>query len=293
MAQKLALMVSLLVAVPGLALAEGRALDSVSDVHEACNAARERVVQRLYVLEVQDGWRFGALDEGELVVDTGRNFRALDGRVSLLVPPAEHLGFEATAEEAERLRAANGRLRVGFFLGFDDRGRQPCLVRNRFATTIVRADVAYLEIVDAEGERVARAETDRLRAWADDQEALAIEGEGPRGAVDAASFANGSAAPESWQAALSAPAVRARIARCHAAGIERGAAREGQAVIRLNVESRTGRIRRADVALSSLGDRDEALCLSQALGAVSLSRGPTGWQAEFVDLSVPVRVLAD
>jgi len=249
--------------------------------------------QRLYVVEVQDGWTFGDLSEGQLAVNTGRNFRALEGHVSLLVPRDEQLGFEASSDDEASLREANGRLRVGFFLGFDDRGRQPCLVRNRFAVTIVRADVAYLELVDAAGASLARAETDRLRAWTDDQERLTIEGEGPRGAVGDPQFSNGTEPTEAWQRALAAPSLRAPIGRCHAAGVARGAAEEGQLMIRLNVETRTGRVRRADVALSSLGDREEAECIAQALGSVSLPRGPTSWQAEFVDLTVPVRVVVD
>ncbi len=287
-------LLALQVAVPlNVAQADGRALESLDSIHEACADAREQVNRRLYVVEVEEGWSFGALVDGHLAVNTGRNFRALDGHVSLLVPRTEELAFEATPEEVSRLRGAHGRLRVGFFLGFDNRSRQPCLVRNRFAVTIVRADVAYLELVDERGVRLARAETDRLRAWSDDQDELAIEGSGPRGAVGVARFSNGSAPPEGWQSALAAAALRSPIGRCHAEGIERGAAREGQLIIRLNVESRTGRVRRADVALSSLGEREEAECIARALGAVTLSRGPTSWQAEYVDLAVPVRVVAD
>lgn len=280
---------------PQAALADARPLDSIDDVHGACGTARERLRPHLYVIEVQDGWHFGALTGGALAVDTGRNFRALDGHVSVLIPRHEQLGFEVDAEAAAHLREAadaGGRLRVGFFLGFDDRERQPCLVRNRHAVTIIRADVAYLELVASDGEPVARAETDRFRAWADDREELGIPGEGPRGAVGEAHFADGQSAPASWQRALGSRQVIARIARCHAEGVGRGASAEGQVVVRLNIDARTGRVRRADIALSSLGDGDETQCIARALGA-SLPPGPAGWRAAVVDLSVPVRLVTD
>jgi len=284
---------ALLCAVPGVARADAEALDSLEAVHEACETARDAGRARLFEIEVESGWRFGAVRDGRLIVDTGRNFRAADGHVSLLVPREERLGFEV-ADGGEALRGADARMRVGFFLAFDDRHRQPCLVRNRFAVTIVRTDVAYLELVDASGQRLARTETDRLAAWQDDAEALAIAGEGPRGAVGAARFGDGTAPPDSWQSALAEADTRARIAQCHAEGIQRGAAPDGQVVVRLNVETRTGRIRRADVALSSVGDDDEAECIARSVAATaSLPPGPASWTAPVVDLSVPVRVVSD
>lgn len=280
-------------AVPAGARADAEALDTLEAVHEACDVAREAGRARLFEIDVESGWRFRSVRDGRLMVDTGRNFSAVDGRVSLLVPREEQLGFEV-ADDGAALRGAEGRLRVGFFLAFDDRHRQPCLVRNRFAVTIVRADVAYLELVDGSGARLARTETDRFSAWQDDLEDLAIAGDGPRGAVGDARFGDGSAPPDSWQSALAAEDTRARIGRCHAEGIERGAAPDGQVVVRLNVETRTGRIRRADVALSSVGDNAEAECIARALGATAtLPPGPASWTAPVVDLSVPVRVVSD
>lgn len=289
-----ALVVVLLGCLPVTALADARALESIDQVHAACEGAREQTHARLFEIEVQPGWRLLRDEDGALAVDTGRNFRALDGHVSVLVPREEPaLAFEADRRQAG-LEAEGTRLRVGFFLAFDDRQRQPCLVRNRFAVTIVRADVAYVEIVDAQGARLARAETDRLRAWNDDRAALAIEGSGPRGAVGAARFTNGAAPPESWQTALGGASTREHIARCHAEGVSRGAPADGQVVVRLNVETRSGRIRRADVALSSLGDEEEAQCIARALGSsTTLGPGPGGWSADVVDLAVPVRLVND
>jgi hypothetical protein len=76
--------------------------------------------------------------------------------------------------------------------------------------------------------------------------------------------------------------------------VRRGATEQGQVVVRLNIETRTGTIRRSDVALSSIGDNTEAECIAQAVGTGStLTPGPNTWQAEFVDLSVPVHLVAD
>lgn len=284
-------------ALPSAALADARVLDTIDAVHQACASARDVSRARLYVMDVEDGWSFGEHDEGRLMVGTARNFRALDGHVSLLVPRYEALSFEVGVEGATRLREAamaGARLRVGFFIAFDDRSRQPCLVRNRHAVTIVRTDVAYLELVGEGDARLARVETDRLSAWNDDLVAFGIEGRGPRAAVGDARFSNGQAAPERWQRILGAAQPREAIGRCHAEGVRRGASEEGQVVIRLNIETRTGRVRRADVALSSIGDHAEAECIARVLGSTgSLSPAPSSWQAEVVDLSVPVRLVTD
>jgi hypothetical protein len=288
-----------LFAIPATASADGRPLATLDAVHEACAEAREAVHPELYVLELDAGWRFAPHRPraDELPVDTRRNLRALDGRVSVLLTGFEPVGFDADEAQARALREAaraGTTLRIGFFLGFDEPRRAPCVVRNRHAVTIVRADLAFAELVSSAGERVARTETDRLRAWTDDREALAIPGEGPRGAVGEARFSNGTAAPASWQQALANPELRGAVAQCHAAGVQRGAAGDGQVVVRLNVETRTGRVRRADVALSSLGDDEEAECLARAVGRhAGLGPGPSSWQAEFVDLTVPLRLAAD
>lgn len=279
-------------ALPQVAHADEE-LTALGAVHEACDATREQTRPRLYVIEVQ--YRLGAhrADREQLYVDTRRNLSALEGHVSLLLSGLEPIAFEADEERARALREAqaNGaRLRVGFFLGFDEPGRQPCVVRGPHAVTIVRADLAFAELVTASGERLARTENDRLRAWLDDQGDLGIPGEGPRGAVGTASFDNAQPPPEAWQRALAAAAVRARIGQCHAEGVRRGASPEGQVVVRMNVESRTGRVRRADVAISSIGDAEEAECIARALGSSGqLPSAPSSWP-EVVDLSVPVRL---
>ncbi len=279
--------------LPAAARAED-VLSAVPAVHAACESARGRdpSASSVYVLEVE--YRLGTYhpEPGRLFVDTRRNLRALDGHVSVMLSGLEPIAFEATEEQAAALRAAaqgGAKLRLGFFLGFDQPNRPPCVVRSVHGVTIVRADLAFAELV-REGERLARVETDRLRAWLDDQQELAIPGEGPRGTVGAASFDNAQPPPESWQRALQSAGIRARIAQCHAEGIARGAEPEGQVVVRLDVESRTGRVRRADVAISALGDAAEGECIARALGAgAQLPPGLSSWP-EVVDLSVPVRL---
>jgi hypothetical protein len=168
------------------------------------------------------------------------------------------------------------------------------VVRNEHAVTIVRADLAYAELVSARGARLARVETDRLRAWSDDLGAAGIPGHGPRGAVGQASFDNAQAPPEAWQSVFAADAVRTNIAQCHAEGIQHGAAAEAEVVVRMNIETRTGHVRRADVAISSLGNDAESECIARALGTAGpLPPAPVGWRAPVVDLSVPVRLVAD
>lgn len=271
-------------------------LTELGAVHEACETARSRAHKPLHVLRVE--YRLGRYDEDDalLYVNTRRNLRALDGHVSLLISGLEPIAFEVQPDAVPELRRASAggaTLRVGFFLGFDDAMRQPCVVRGAHAVTIVRADLAFAELVGEDGQRLARMETDRLRAWLEDREALAIPGSGPRGVVGAASFENAQAPPEAWQRALEASSIRARFAECHAEGLARGAAAHGRVIVRLNVETRTGRIRRADVALSSLGDQEEAECVARAVASAQLTPGPSSWQAEVVDLSVPVRVIDD
>ncbi len=270
-------------------------LGSIAAVHTACREARSQPRPQLHVIEVES--RLGAYrsERGLLFVDTRRNLRAFDGHVSLLISGLEPVAFEVDEAEAQRLRAAtDARLRIGFFLGFDDRMRQPCVIRNAHAVTIVRADLAFAELLSAEGERLARTETERLRSWLDDRRANAIPGEGPRGRVGAATFDNAQQPPESWQRSLQAAAIRAGIAQCHTEGVARGAAGNAEVVVRLNVETRTGRIRRSDVAISSLGDTAEGECIARAIGsAASLPAGPSNWQADVTDLSVPVRLTTE
>jgi hypothetical protein len=284
---------ALLLVDGGRARADGRLLGSLQEVHAACQESMEGGRRELYELRVDPGWRFESFDaEGErLSVDTRRNLRAVDGRVSLLVAGLEPVGFEADADQAENLRTvASGEtaLVVGFFLGFDEPTRRPCLLRGAHGVTIVRVDLAYAELQTVEGERLTRTETDRLRAWNDDDSE--IPGHGPRGRLRPALFEGGAPVPESWSRALERASLGEALGRCHAGGIERGGAGRGSVVVRLNVESRSGRVRRADVALSAIGDDEAAECVAREVGrGLRLPPGPSSFPAT-VDLAVPVEL---
>lgn len=272
---------------PGIARAE-RALASLDDVHTACAEASGPGPRELYVVEVDGPWAFGVLDaDGFLAVDTRRNLRALDGSVQLFASGLEPLGVIAGEERAAELEAARergARLRIGFFLGFDDPYRSSCLVRSRHGVTMVRMDVGFVEILAEDGSVLAREDTERYRAYHDDAETVA--GTGPRAAVGAP---EGTGVPEGYAAALArvaASELGERLGRCHERGVARGAARTGTVVVRVAVGA-DGRATESVAAISDLGDEEETACVVEALGAI---RWPAAGRA--LELRIPVR-LAD
>src|SRR5690606_35920439 len=101
----------------------------------------------------------------------------------------------ASPERARALRQHARGLRVGFFLGFDGVG-QSCVIRPAVGVTLVRAELAFVELVDGEGEVLAREDSERLRAWLDDEEQDAIAGEGPRAEVSEVSVERGVSATD-------------------------------------------------------------------------------------------------
>jgi hypothetical protein len=247
-------------------------------------------------------------DVGTLFVDTRTNLRALGGRVALMPAGLEPIGFRVTRARGRQLEAARrdgAILRVGFFLGQDDRDRTLCIVRPAGGQTLVRAEVAFAEIVRPDGSVVAREDTERLRALEDDDAPQSIPGAGPRARIDAP-YALRGAAPDAWRQALvaagqpGAPVARA-LAACHAEGVGRGAAEHSRVVVRL-VVTRAGAVRRAEVELSDNGDEAEAQCVARAIGAVSLpalgaaawgqtaATAPSGGSDGEIVLSVPVRL---
>ncbi|MFW6049974.1 MAG: hypothetical protein ACODAU_02300 [Myxococcota bacterium] len=267
---------------------------------KACHRAeRPARRHRLYMVEVPS-FRLGRYDavEGLLPVDTRRNLRVLEGTAELFPADLSPIGFEVSAERAARLRRAVAkggvRLRVGFFLGFDDRGGTVCLMRSRFGVTTVRIDPAFVELVGKGGKRLARQTTDRLRAWLDDLERDRVPGQGPRGALRPASFSSRSGEPpEAWQRALAAAngtSVARAVARCHARAVEEGAPGRGRVVVRLRVDAAGGGVRGAAVELST-APRPESECIAEALSGLELPPAPQLGSGA-VDLSVPVQ-LAD
>lgn len=299
--------VALLVAVAALAAAprsiaradDERALATLEQVHAACRDAESYPARDLLAVEVQPGWSFGALDEdGFLAIRARRSFRAVGARVELFAAHMETLGLVATPARAAELEAARergARLRIGFFLGYDEPDRTACLLRSRHAVTTVRMDVAYVELVARDGTVIAREDSDRYRAWRDDRERQDVPGSGPRAALGVATTPSG-AAPDAWQQALTTAgqgAVGRALAQCHRDGVARGAEESARVIVRLRVDGRTGRVTDSTLAISNLGDTDEGTCVASALRDVTLSPGPAEWGTRTVELDVPVRLAAD
>lgn len=300
MRRRLPIVLAALLLGPAVARADReRELTDLDEVHEACRDAERNAPRELLVTELDAGWRFGTLtEEGFLAIEPQRNFRAQGGRVELFASRFEPIGIVATSERAEQLEAARregARLRVGFFLGFDEPDRTACLLRSRHAVSMVRMDVAFVELLSADGTVLAREDTDRYRAWRDDAERDALPGEGPRAALGTPSVPSGTV-PEPWErslAAASTGAVGRALSACHRDGVARGAEETGRVIVRLRVDGRTGRVLESELAVSDLGDTAEAECMAGALRDVSLPPGPGEWAARTVDLQVPVRVATD
>ncbi|MCB9633290.1 MAG: hypothetical protein H6721_14315 [Sandaracinus sp.] len=256
--------------------ADERTLTDLPSVHDACRRSETPGPRELLVLEVP-AFRFGGYDreDGRLFVDTTRNLRALRGSVEILPAELEDVGFVASPTRARELRRRGRALRVGFFLGFDGEG-QPCVVRSAVGVTLVRAELAFAELVDVEGAVVAREDTERLRAWLDDAEQDTIAGEGPRVEVGAVSVERGAAAAE---AALRAPTLRESLGRCHARAVASGAPGDAMAVVRVRTDA-AGRVVEKALALSDLADEGESRCVLDAMAAVPWPAGDRVWRVE-------------
>lgn len=293
-----ALLLTLGAAAPARAQVE-RALTTLEAVHEACRDARREPGRHVFAVEVEPTWSFGTLDQdGFLAIEPRRNFRALGGRVELFPARMERIGLVATPsrlDELEAARARGARLRIGFFLGFDDPDRTACLIRSRHAVTMVRMDVAFVELLAADGSMIAREDGERYRAWLDDRQRDAVPGSGPRAALGEPSTRSGPL-PDAWRRAF-ADAAQGELGRalrdCHQQAIERGAEPHGRVVVRLRVDGRTGRVLESAAALSDLGDTHAAECMARVLRALALPAGPGEWGARIVDVELPIRVAAD
>ena len=294
---------SLVAVVAQPAAAQGRTeLDGLGAVRRACGRARRPGRRLLYSIIVPAGrWTFGGdrAEDGLLRVGGPANLSALGGAVELVPSGLEDFGFVARPAQAETMRAQqeNWDLRVGFFIGFDNHDRSLCLLRPAAGVSIIRADIAFVELLDSSGAVAARQDTERLRAWLDDADRDGIPGSGPRAAIAGAVMTQGSTAvPDRWTTALAAQgagALGAALSRCHAAGVQRGANADGQVVVRLEVDSASGRIRAAAPELSTLGDDEESNCLAAAFPAHARlsARNPPADALSI--LSVTVRVASD
>jgi hypothetical protein len=278
---------------------DGRELRSTRELAAACDDQDSPGEHTLYVVEVRArGWDFAGYRAPDrfLPIATDRNIRAFRGEAELFPSGMEAIGFGATPERARDLRRIHrsSRLRIGFFLGFDEPERAPCLIR--WGTTTARIDVAYVELLGEDGGVLAREDTERLRAWLDDRDRGGIPGQGPRAALDPGRVSGAPQTPSGWQrtlAAAGAGPVGEALAACHAAGRERGASASGRVVVRLTVQPASGQVSRAVVELSSVGDPEEPDCIAEVLRTqLRLPPAPELARAT-VALSVPVRLAAD
>ncbi len=289
-----ALLVMLALVSP--ARADDLPLPDLDAVYAACRASEGGANAELYSVLVDGPWRFGSADDEFLPVDTDRNLRAFSGSVQLLPSRMEEIGFVASDARAATLEAARtegAALRVGFFLGFDDPERSSCLVRPRAAVTMVRMDVAFLELVGPDGSVIAREDTERYRSWHDDAERTVIPGTGPRARVEIATI-SGAPAPDGWQRAIataSAGTLGTALATCHRDGIVRGAEAEATIRVRLTVEGRSGRVTASGVQITNVGDTDEIECIETALGRLELGAGPAELGSRTVDVVVPITLV--
>jgi len=278
------------------AAAQDEPLETLASVHAACRSADEDGVHdRLFSL-VLDGAAAPVPTEGPEEGETlysitdARSLRAMSGAVQLVPAHLEPISFVANAERARSLevaRARGARVRVGFFLGFDEPERRACLVRAAQSVTAVRIDVAFVELIDTDGSVLAREDHDRLRAWNDDTDRNAAPE--AQASVGAPTSSVGPL-PEAWGRSLRAPALGRELLACHVAGVGRGAARQAMVQVRLRVDGRTGRVDDAVIEVGNVGDEQENACLVAALRGAQLPSLPGATAS--IDVRVPVQLRA-
>ena len=280
----------------GVAHAQDQRLEALTAIHDACHQAEAGENDVLYSVMLDGPTELEVLagdEEGQVVfaVTAVRSLRAFGGRVQFVPSHLERVGFMAGGERVQALevaRARGVRVRLGFFLGFDEPERRACLVRPAQSVTAVRADVAFVEMMDADGNILAREDTDRLRAWNDDpnrqrQDDTAGVTVGPPSAANVT-------LPETWTRAFrGAPMTRALLA-CHASGVQRTASHEAMAQVRMRVDSRTGRIDEAVVEVGNVADEEENTCIVRAVREAQLPA--LAGEARALEVRVPVHLHA-
>jgi hypothetical protein len=285
---------ALIVGPAAVAGAQDRRLDSLAALHEACRASDAGQNDVLYSIVLDGPVQLDPTEgdeEGETIyaLHDGRQLRALGGSAQLVPANLEPIGFVANAERARALevaRARGARVRLGFFLGFDDPQRRACLVRPPQSVTAVRADVAFVELLDADGSVVAREDNDRLRAWNDDPDRRAAPE--PQAIVGGPTIGP-SPAPDAWARAWRAPPVARALVACHVAGVARGAAREAMVQVRLRVDGRTGRVEDGVIEVGNVGDEEETTCVLRTVRGAEL---PAGGAPGPVDVRIPIQLRA-
>jgi hypothetical protein len=290
------LALALVLLLPVAASAREQALESLAAVRTACQESAVSGPRQLYTITVPTGaYRFLPYDAeaGFLGIDTRRNLRAFSGSLEVFPSGREPMGFFASAERAEILRtlAARASLRVGFFLGFDDSTRSHCVIRAALATSTARIDLAYVELVDTDGRVLAREDTERFRAVADDR--AAVPGTGPRAEVGAPDVVRGGAPAATLARAVTQAreALGRAAGQCFAQAITRDAPREASIVVRLVADASTGAVTQAGVEMSTLGDDQASACIAEQFRGLPRTPGPAAGGA--IVLLVPLRLVAD
>lgn len=275
--------------------AQDQHLEALPAIHDACAHAEAGENDALYSVMLDGPTQLEVIagdEEGEVIfaVTGMRNLRAFDGRVQFVPSHLERVGFIAGAERAQALevaRARGVRVRLGFFLGFDEPERRACLVRPPQSVTAVRADIAFVEMIDADGSVLAREDTDRLRAWNDDP--ARQRQDDAAGVVVGPPTAN-ITLPEPWTRAFRTAGITRALLACHAAGMEREASDEAMAQVRMRVDARTGRIEDAVVEVGNVADEAANVCIVAALREATLPA--IGGEARIVEVRIPVRLHA-
>ncbi len=124
------------------------------------------------------------------------------------------------------------------------------------AVTTVRIDIGFVELLDESDAVLAREDTERLRAWQDDEVpevGLSLE---------VRPFQAGWRTPQAShrpEGSAYLSVARAEVNRCLEAAVERGAPSDSHTV--LSVQVQDGRVRSARATFSSLADRAALRCL--------------------------------
>lgn len=238
---------------------EGSRLPDIGTLQRACEVAAGEPV--LHWVEIRNPAMEYDADVGQVVVQTnGRNLALFGGAAELLaLEPIGLLANPGRAEELLRASQEGARLRVGFVMGLED--AQVC-VRPSFSVTVVRASLAFTELVDREGAVLGRDDRAVLRHW---QSARPRS----RQRVEIGELL-GAGVPEGNAARVSRGL--SGFAQCFESALERGAGFENADVsMELTVEQ--GRVRRIEVPMTTLRDEQAMGCLREVSEGLRLENG--------------------
>ena len=248
-------------------------------VRAQLRAARERVARQLNVVALPSTqFRFIEYDEdrSELEIDTRRNLRAFGGDVELF--PAGFAGLRVTPADARRLvdlqRRGQLSLRIAFVLGAGTSDR-PCFAVSRpGAPTVVRIEVAYLELVGAEGRVLARKDTERYEDLVEELRAARALGAGPSVVISGPTVSGDTAVAAVFAGEAARPIQRSLL-DCYRQGLRLNARLQGALVVAIEIQS-SGQVRSARLEVDSLGDAATSGCILAALRAVPMPRRRRG-----------------